>query len=104
MRSILALGLLITSYAAAADAATVHRCKPLGIHLRRRQRVSVRSGQRVTAPTRFPVGPTNRPNTGWTTPAPALAWVDSPIRPESSIWPPVHLIRLTREAGAHYRD
>ena len=58
MRSILALGLLITLYAA-ADAATVHRSKPFGIHLRRRQRVSVRSGQRVTAPTRFAVP-------GWT--------------------------------------
>jgi hypothetical protein len=58
MRSVLALGLLIT-LCASANAATVHRFKPRGVHLRTHQRVTVRPGQRVTAPTRFAVP-------GWT--------------------------------------
>ena len=57
MRSVLVLGLLILS--ASANAATVHRCKLREGHLRTRQRITVRPGQRVTAPTRFAVP-------GWT--------------------------------------
>jgi hypothetical protein len=55
MRSVLALGLLC----AAANAATVHRPKPSGVHLRTRKRVTIRPGQRITAPARFAVP-------GWT--------------------------------------
>jgi hypothetical protein len=51
MRSVLALGLLIT-LCATANAATVH-------HLRTRHRVIVRPSQGVTAPARFAVP-------GWT--------------------------------------
>ena len=53
MRSVLALGLLIT-LCASATAATVHRSKRPAGHLRTQQR-----GQSVTAPTRFAVP-------GWT--------------------------------------
>jgi hypothetical protein len=52
MRSVLALGLLIT-LCASADAATVHRYKPPTVHLRTRQHVIVRPSQGVTAPRRF---------------------------------------------------
>ena len=38
-----------------ANAATVHRSKLREGHLRTRQRVTVRPGQRVAAPTRFAV-------------------------------------------------
>jgi hypothetical protein len=55
MRSVLALGLLIT-LCASADAATVHRRNPLA---RAHQRVTVRPSQRVTAPTSFAIP-------GWT--------------------------------------
>ena len=56
MRSVLALGLLI-SLCASADAATVHRFKsPARAH----RRVTVRPSQRVTAPT------TNFAIPGWT--------------------------------------
>jgi hypothetical protein len=58
MRSVLALGLLIT-LCAAANAATVHRPKPPGVHLRTRERLTVRPGQSITAPARFAVP-------GWT--------------------------------------
>ena len=56
MRSVLALGLLIT-LCASADAATVHRSKPSTVHLRTRQHVIVRHSQDVAAPrggTSFP--------------------------------------------------
>ena len=62
MRSALALGLLI-ALCVSADAATVHRSKkPPEDHLR--------PGQSVTVPrdTLFPVGPTNKPDTGWIAP------------------------------------
>jgi hypothetical protein len=62
MRSVLALSLLIT-LCASADAATVHRSKPPEGHLR--PRANVLPSPRAT---RFPVGPTNRPGTGWITP------------------------------------
>jgi hypothetical protein len=57
MRSVLALGLLILR--ASANAATVHRSKLREGHLRTRQRVTVRPGQRAAAPARFavPVSP-----------------------------------------------
>lgn len=55
MRSVLALGLLIT-WCASADAATVHRSKS---RARAHQPVTVRPGQRVTAPTSFAIP-------GWT--------------------------------------
>src|ERR1700738_1134558 len=58
MRSVLALGLLIT-LCASANAATVHRPKPPGVHLRTRERVTIRPGQRITAPAHFAVP-------GWT--------------------------------------
>jgi hypothetical protein len=59
MRSALALlGLLIT-LCASANAATVHRFKPPEGHYRTHQRVTVRSGQRGTTPTRFAIP-------GWT--------------------------------------
>ena len=54
MRSVLALGLLIT-LCASANAATVHRPKPPGVHSRTRERVTIRPGQRITAPARFAV-------------------------------------------------
>jgi hypothetical protein len=60
MRSVLALGLLIT-LCASVDAATVHRSKPSTVHLRTRQHVFVRHSQGVTAPGRFTVP-------GWTPP------------------------------------
>ena len=46
MRSVLALGLLIT-LCAPANAATVHRSKPLERHLRRGQGVTVPKGYAV---------------------------------------------------------
>jgi hypothetical protein len=49
MRSVLALGLLIT-LCASADAATVHRSKLSTVHLRTRQHVIVRHSQDVAAP------------------------------------------------------
>jgi hypothetical protein len=52
MRSVLAVGLLIT-LCASANAATVHRSKPPAVHLRMRQHVIVRPSQGVTAPGRF---------------------------------------------------
>jgi hypothetical protein len=58
MRSVLALGLLIT-LCAFADAATVHRSKLPTVQLRARQHVIVRPSQGVTAPARFAVP-------GWT--------------------------------------
>lgn len=58
MRSAFALGLLI-ALCAPADAATVHRFKPLAVHLRTRQHVIVRPSPGVTAPARFAVP-------GWT--------------------------------------
>jgi hypothetical protein len=58
MRSVLALGLLIT-LCASADAATVHRAEPPTVQLRTRQHVIVRPSQGVTAPARFAVP-------GWT--------------------------------------
>jgi hypothetical protein len=54
MRSVLALGLLITLFAS-ANAATVYRPKPPGAHSRTRKRVAIRPGQRITAPARFAV-------------------------------------------------
>ena len=61
MRFVLALGLLIT-LSASANAATVHRSKTPEGHLRPSQRVT------VPRATLFPVGPTNRPGTGWIAP------------------------------------
>ena len=49
MRSVLALGLLMT-LCASADAATVHRSKPSTVHLRTRPHVIVRPSQDVAAP------------------------------------------------------
>ena len=65
MRSVLALGLLIT-LCAAANAATVHRPKPSGVHLRTRERVTIRPDQRITAPAHFAVpGWTNEQTQYW---------------------------------------
>jgi hypothetical protein len=65
MRSVLAIGLLITVWAA-ADAATVHRSRPPGIHVRTHQRVTVRPNERVTAPARFaPPGWTDGQTQRW---------------------------------------
>jgi hypothetical protein len=65
MRSVLALGLLIP-LCAFANAATVHRSKPPGVHLRARERVTVRPGQGITAPARFAVpGWTNEQTQYW---------------------------------------
>jgi hypothetical protein len=58
MRSVLALGLWIT-LCASANAATVHRSRPPGFHLRTHQHFTVRPGRPVTAPARFAVP-------GWT--------------------------------------
>ena len=58
MRIVLALGILIT-LCASAEAATVHRSKPPGGHLRTHRSVTVRPGEVITAPTRFAVP-------GWT--------------------------------------
>jgi hypothetical protein len=58
MRTVLALGIVII-LCASADAATVHRTKPLAGHFRAHQSVIVRPGQHITAPTRFAVP-------GWT--------------------------------------
>src|SRR5260370_9538912 len=58
MRSVLALGLLVT-LSASADAAAAHRSKPPTVHLRTPQHVIVRPSQGVTAPPRFAVP-------GWT--------------------------------------
>jgi hypothetical protein len=74
MRSVLALGLLIT-LCASANAATVHRFKPRGVHLARTS-VLPSVPANVLPPrraSRFPVGPTNRPSTGWITPPSQLA-------------------------------
>ncbi|SDR96103.1 hypothetical protein SAMN05444158_0553 [Bradyrhizobium canariense] len=69
MRSALALGLLIT-LCASADAATVHRFKRPGIHLRTHQRVG--PGQHVTAPTGFAIP-------GWTDEQ-TQQWLDNASR------------------------
>ncbi len=58
MRSVLALGLLVT-LSASADAAAAHRSKPPTVHLRTPQHVIVRPSQGATAPARFAVP-------GWT--------------------------------------
>jgi hypothetical protein len=58
MRSMLALGLLIT-FCASGNAATVHRSILRGGRLRAYQRVTVHPLQRAAAPTRFAVP-------GWT--------------------------------------
>jgi hypothetical protein len=58
MRSVLALGLLVT-LSASADAAAAHRSKPPAVHLRTPQHVIVRPSQDMTAPARFAVP-------GWT--------------------------------------
>ena len=68
MRSILALGLLITLCASAA-AATVHRSKPPTERLRARQHVIVRPSHGVSAPARFAVP-------GWTEEQ-TQYWLDS---------------------------
>ena len=79
MRSALALGLLIT-LCASANPATVHRFKPP-------EGTSARTSVLPSDPanavpprraSRFLVGPTNRPNTGWITPAPAAAFERKP--------------------------
>ncbi len=58
MRSVPALGLLVT-LSASADAAAVHRSKPPTVHLCTPQNVIVRPSQGVTAAARFAVP-------GWT--------------------------------------
>ena len=58
MRSVLALGLLVT-LSASADAAAAHRSKPPTVHLRTPQNVIVRPSEGVTAAARFAVP-------GWT--------------------------------------
>jgi hypothetical protein len=58
MRSVFAIGLLITLYAS-GNAATLHRAKQPTLRLLKRQHVIVRPGQGVTAPGRFAVP-------GWT--------------------------------------
>src|SRR5258707_9598460 len=70
MRSVLALGLLIT-LCASADAATVRRFKPHERHLRPTQGVTVPGVTKRAS--RFPDGPTNRPGIGCITAAPPLA-------------------------------
>jgi hypothetical protein len=74
MRSILAFGLFIT-LCATTSAATLHRAKPHEGHLRTHQLITIRPSQRVTARriSPFPVGLTNRPNIGCTTPVLPLA-------------------------------
>jgi hypothetical protein len=65
MRSVLALGLLIT-LCASASAATEHRPKLPGVHSHAREGVTIRSGQRITAPARFAVpGWTNEQTQYW---------------------------------------
>jgi hypothetical protein len=59
MRSVLALGLLITLCVSSHAAATLHRSKPSRIDLRRHQWITVRPDQGVTGPTGFAVP-------GWT--------------------------------------
>jgi hypothetical protein len=54
MRSVLALGLLIT-WCASAGAATVHRFNSPERHFRAQPRITVHPGQRVTTPLRFAV-------------------------------------------------
>ena len=54
MRSVLALGLLIT-LCASASAATVHRFNRPERHLRAYPRMTVQPSQRVTSPMRFAV-------------------------------------------------
>ena len=72
MRSVLALGLLIT-LCASASAATVHHSKP--------RHAIVRPSQGVTVPgaaSRFPAGPTTRRGAGWMMPARAGHRPDGP--------------------------
>ena len=65
MQSVLALGLLIT-LCASANAATVHRPNPPGVQSQAHERVTVRSGQRISAPARFAVpGWTNEQTQYW---------------------------------------
>jgi hypothetical protein len=52
MRSVLVLGLLMTWWAT-ADAATLRRSRPYGIHLRTHQSVIGRPNRPVTAPAQF---------------------------------------------------
>jgi hypothetical protein len=68
MRSILALGLLITLCASAA-AAIAHRSRPPTERLRARQHLIVRPSQSVSAPARFAVP-------GWTDEQ-TQYWLDS---------------------------
>jgi hypothetical protein len=78
MRSILAFGLSIT-FCATTNAATLHRAKPHDGHLRTHQFITIRPVNALP-PRRispFPVGLTNRPNIGCTTPVLPLAQADS---------------------------
>jgi hypothetical protein len=75
MRSVLALGLLVT-LSASADAAAAHRSKPPTVHLRTPQHVIVRPSQGVTAPARFAVP-------GWTDEE-TLRWLDNANPPADS--------------------
>jgi hypothetical protein len=72
MRSVLALGLLIT-LCASANAATVHRSKPPGGHLR--------PGQRVTVPKGYVVVPKGYAVPGWTDEQ-TRYWLDSASGPK----------------------
>jgi hypothetical protein len=70
MRSVLALALgLAITLCGPANAATVHRPNRPEGHLRMHQRVTVRPGQSVTAPTRFAVP-------GWTDEQ-TRSWLDN---------------------------
>ena len=85
MRAVLAVGLLIT-LCASANVAPVHRFEPREGHL---GPVNVLPLPRRDS--RFPDGPTKRPDSGCTTAAPALAWADSrQSRPILSIRPGAH--------------
>ena len=85
MRSMLALGLLITLCASAA-AATAHRSKPPTERLRARQHVIVRPARECPPLRALPsrVGQTNRRSIGWIVLPPALA-ADSGLRPKA-LW------------------
>jgi hypothetical protein len=76
MRAVLVLTLLI-ALTASADAAMVRRSKPLKGHFRTYQHVTVRSGQRAAAPTRFAVpGWTDEQTDYWLDNASAAAGLD----------------------------
>jgi hypothetical protein len=68
MRSVLPLGFLLALYAS-ANAATIHRSRPLRSHLLTHERAAVHPAQRASAPVRFAVP-------GWTDDQ-AQYWLDN---------------------------